>query len=264
MGMKSRTPGSSPPGDSISSSTIHALPATCRRWARFSRRLTATSFSTSLPAAIWRPTERGAERRGCTVGAPAKTWAGQWGRIDRDVFGLYGRNEVQKYSGPGGWNDPDYLSLGYLAGGRKTTLTPDEQYTYMSLWCLTTAPLILSGDIARLDDFTLSLLTNDEVLEVNQDPLGQAARRVAKTGELEVWAKDMEDGRKAVGLFNLDADTRIKTTVTVKWSDLGITGKHLVRDLWRQKDLGTFDRQFSAPVGADGVVLVSLKPQPAP
>ena len=74
----------------------------------------------------------------------------------------------------------------------------------------------------------------------------------------------MEDGRKAVGLFNLDADSRIKTPVCVKWSDLGITGKQLVRDLWRQRDLGTFEGQFSAPVGADGVVLLSLKPQPAP
>jgi alpha-galactosidase len=190
--------------------------------------------------------------------------AGAWARIDRDVFGLYGRNQIQSLSGPGGWNDPDYLSLGYLAGGGKTTLTPNEQYSYMSLWCLVTAPLIFSGDMTRLDDFTLGLLSNDEVIEVDQDPLGQAARRVAKRGELEVWAKDMKDGRKIVGLFNLDADAQTKTPVCVGWSDLGITGKQLVRDLWRQKDLGTFDGQFSAPVGPDGVVLVSLKPQPAP
>ncbi len=187
----------------------------------------------------------------------AEDLAGSWARIVRDVFGLYGRNEVQRYSGPGGWNDPDYLSLGYLVGGAKTTLSPNEQYSYMSLWCLVTAPLIFSGDITRLDEFTLSLLTNDEVLEVNQDPLGKAACRAAKVDDLEVWAKDMEDGRKAVGLFNLG---ETKATVTVKWSDLGVTGKQLVRDLWRQKDLGTFEGQFSAPVGDDGVVLVSLKP----
>ena len=187
--------------------------------------------------------------------------AGAWARIERDVFGLYGRNVLQNYSGPGGWNDPDYLSLGYLAGGAKTPLTPNEQYTYMSLWCLTTAPLILSGDITRLDQFTLSLLTNDEVLEVDQDPLGQAARRVAKTGDLEVWAKDMEDGRKAVGLFNLDADTKLKTAVTVKWSDLGVTGKQVVRDLWRQKDLGTFDRESLRAGGRGRRGLVSLRPE---
>ena len=83
-----------------------------------------------------------------------------------------------------------------------TPLTPNEQYAHVSLWCLVAAPLIFSGDITRLDDFTLSLLTNDEVIEVDQDPLGKAALRVAKAGDLEVWAKDMEDGRKAVGLFN--------------------------------------------------------------
>ena len=164
----------------------------------------------------------------------------------RDVFGLYGRNEVQKYSGPGGWNDPDYLLLGYLAGGAKTPLSPNEQYSYVSLWCLVAAPLIFSGDITRLDEFTLSLLTNDEVLEVDQDPLGKAALRVAKAGDSKsgprTWGRPQ--GRGAV-----QPRRRPKTTVTVKWSDLGITGKQVVRDLWRQKDLGTFEGQFSAPVG---------------
>ncbi len=198
-----------------------------------------------------------------------------WGLVAEDVFGLYGRNEVQRYSGPGGWSDPDYLCLGYVSPHAKTSLSPSEQYSYVSIWCLSAAPLIYSGDITRLDDFTLSLLTNDEVLEVDQDPLGKAALRVAKHGNLEVWAKDMEDGRKVVGLFNIDDDMRTglfnvvggaqnRPAVTVKWSDLGITGKQIVRDLWRQKDLGTFDEQFSAPVEPDGVVLVSLRPASRP
>jgi alpha-galactosidase len=178
-----------------------------------------------------------------------------------DGFHLYGRNKLQKYSGPGAWNDPDYLLLGYLWNGKgavaPTTLSPNEQYAHVSLWCLVTAPLIFSGDITRLDDFTLSLLTNDEVLEVDQDPLGKAALRVAKMGELEVWAKDMQDGRKAVGLFNRG---QCQASVTVKWSDLGIQGNQIARDLWRQQDLGTFDDQFSAPVGRHGVLLLSLRP----
>jgi alpha-galactosidase len=118
-------------------------------------------------------------------------------------------------------------------------------------------------------------LTNDEVLEVDQDPLGKAALRVSKQGPLEVWAKDMEDGRKVVGLFNIDDALRTsllnaagaelsKADVTVRWSDLGLRGKQVVRDLWRQKDLGTFEDQFSASVAADGVVLVSLRPAPRP
>jgi alpha-galactosidase len=183
--------------------------------------------------------------------------------IFRDGFDLYGRNELQKHSGPGAWNDPDYLLLGYLWNGKggtsPTSLSPNEQYTQVSLWCLVTAPLIFSGDMNRLDAFTLSLLSNDEVLEVDQDPLAKAALRVAKAGQGEVWAKAMEDGRKAVGLFNRGSR---EEKVTVKWSDLGITGRQIVRDLWRQKDLGTFDEEFSAPVGRHGVVLVSLRPSP--
>jgi len=181
------------------------------------------------------------------------------------VFDLYGRNELQKYCGPGAWNDPDYILLGFLHNWKTgkiepTRLTPNEQYTHVSLWCLLAAPLILSGDIARLDDFTLGLLCNDEVIEVDQDPLGRSALRLAKRGDLEVWAKDMEDGSKAVGLFNRGEDER---EVTAKWSDLGLAGKQIVRDLWRQKDLGAFDGEFSAPVARHGVVLVRIRPADA-
>ena len=163
----------------------------------------------NFASTAWATCGSGAARRAATVGAPPAIWAATSrtpAAMFRDVFDLYGRNELQKYSGPGSWNDPDYLLLGYLNNWKgkaePTPLTPNEQYTHVSLWCLLAAPLILSGDITRLDDFTLSLLTNDEVIEVDQDPLGKAALRVAKAGELEVWAKDMEDGRKAVGLFN--------------------------------------------------------------
>ena len=181
--------------------------------------------------------------------------------MSHDIFDLYGRNELQKYSGPGAWNDPDYILLGHLntwkGKAEPTRLTPNEQYTHVSLWCLLAAPLILSGDITRLDDFTLSLLSNDEAIEVDQDPLGKAALRVAKAGDLDVWAKDMEDGSKAVGLFNRG---QREAQVTARWADLGVAGKQIVRDVWRQKDLGTFEGQFSAAVGRHGVVLVRLRP----
>src|SRR5208337_4355737 len=103
--------------------------------------------------------------------------------------------------------------------------------------------------------FTLSLLTNDEVIDVDQDPLGKSALRVAKTDDIEVWAKDMEDGSKAVGFFNRGESAAV---VTARWSDVGVTGKQVVRDLWRQEDLGTFEGHFSAPVGRHGVVLVRI------
>ena len=109
--------------------------------------------------------------------------------------------------------------------------------------------------MTQFDDFTLSLLTNDEVLDVSQDPLGQQAGRIAKTGNIEVWAKDLEDGSKAVGLFNRG---EMETIATAKWSDLGLTGKQTVRDLWRQQDIGAFADEFTVSVPRHGVVLVRI------
>jgi len=164
------------------------------------------------------------------------------------------------YAGPGHWNDPDMMIVGYVGWGREpkpTQLTPDEQYTHMSAWCLQSVPLLLGCDLTKLDPFTLSLLTNDEVIEVNQDPLGKQAVIVSKQDSIGILAKDMEDGRKAAGMFNItDSITR---RMVLKWSDLGIKGKWIVRDLWRQKDLGTFEDEFSADVRPHGVVMISLR-----
>jgi alpha-L-fucosidase len=182
----------------------------------------------------------------------------------RDGFDLYASASLHKYGGPGGWNDPDYLLLGNLSNWKgqtaPTPLTPNEQYSHVSLWCLLAAPLIFSGDITRLDDFTLGLLTNDEVIEVDQDPLGKPGRRVAKDGDLEVWAKEMSDGSLAVGLFNRGDGLK---TVTATWKDLGIAGSRRVRDVWRQKDVGAFENSFEAYVGRHGAVLVRMWPAPS-
>jgi alpha-galactosidase len=195
-----------------------------------------------------------------TAGDLGGSFYGIPGALFRDGFDVYSLNELHKYGGPGGWNDPDYLLLGYLSNWKgqtaPTPLTPNEQYTHVSLWCLVAAPLIFSGDITRLDDFTLSLLANDEVIDVDQDPLGKPGRRVAIDGDLEVWAKDLEDGTKAAGLFNRGEDTAI---VTAKWSDLGLKGKRIVRDLWRQQDLGRYEGEFTTNVPRHGVVLVRLR-----
>lgn len=195
-----------------------------------------------------------------TAGDLGGTFEGIATALFRDGFDVYAQRELHKYGGPGGWNDPDYLLLGYLSNWKgqtvPTPLTPNEQYSHVSLWCLVAAPLIFSGDITRLDDFTLSLLTNDEVLEVDQDPLGRPGRRVARVDSLEVWAKDMEDGTKAVGLFNRGDKEAV---VTAKWDDLALRGKQVVRDLWRQKNLGTFEEQFQSAVPRHGVVLVRVQ-----
>jgi alpha-galactosidase len=188
-----------------------------------------------------------------TTGDITDTWSSMAGI----GFGQAGH---EKFAGPGHWNDPDMLVVGYVgwsAKVRPTRLTPSEQYTHISLWCLLCSPLLIGCDMTKLDEFTLNLLTNDEVLDVSQDPLGRQAGRIAKNGDLEIWAKDLEDGSKAVGLFNRGED---QASMTLKWSDLGLTGKHAVRDLWRQQDLGGFADQFQTEVSRHGVVLVKVAP----
>ncbi|MGE5294377.1 MAG: NPCBM/NEW2 domain-containing protein [Solirubrobacterales bacterium] len=165
------------------------------------------------------------------------------------------------YASPGHWNDPDMLVVGLVGWGpslHESRLTPNEQYTHISLWCLLCSPLLIGCDLTRIDEFTMNLLTNDEVLEVNQDPLGKQAARVVQEGSAEVWSKKMEDGSLAVGLFNRD---EVPQTVTAKWSDLGVSGKMRVRDLWRQKDVGSFDSSFGAEIPRHGVMLVRLFPE---
>ena len=164
------------------------------------------------------------------------------------------------FSKPGHWNDPDMLIVGWVGWGPKlhpTKLTPDEQYTHISLWCLLSAPLLIGCDMEKLDAFTLNLLSNDEVLAVDQDTLGKHATQVAGQGDLKVYAKPLDDGSMAVGLFNTSA---AETTITANWSDLKLTGKQTVRDLWRQKDRGVFENKFEATVASHGVVLIRVMP----
>jgi alpha-galactosidase len=171
--------------------------------------------------------------------------------------------DLAKHAGPGHWNDPDMLVIGHLGWGpnpRPTRLTPDEQYTHITLWTLYSSPMLLGCDMTNIDDFTLSLVSNDEVLAVHQDELGKTASRIAQEGMREVWARPLVDGSKAVGLFNRD---EMPMKVTVKWSDLGISGRQTVRDLWRQTDLGTADGEFTAEVPRHGAVLLKIAPADA-
>ena len=223
-----------------------------------------------------------------------------------------------RFSGPGHWNDPDMLVVGTVSLAQamhRTRLTPDEQYTHISLWCLLNAPLLIGCDMQRLDPFTCSLLSNDEVLDINQDSLGKQAVRVAGPafvppapaggrgrrrgttpatdasasapasnpgrnglvysdrsrqaapfppasnpgGNGLVYARPLEDGSLAMGLFNVGpAEEKVVAT----WKDAGLEGKQTVRDLWRQKDLGVFDTEFSATVPPHGVVLLKLSKAP--
>lgn len=166
------------------------------------------------------------------------------------------------YASPGGFNDPDYIIIGTAGNAldieappKPTSLTPDEQYSYMSMWSLMAAPLIFSGDMSRLDPFTLNILCNSEVIDVDQDALGKQAAIIRKTPQEFILAKPLEDGSLAVGLFNL---TEAPASISVSLNDLSRNGTQTVRDLWRQKDIATATLNYSATVRAHGVSLVCL------
>lgn len=177
---------------------------------------------------------------------------------------------------PGNYNDPDMLVVGKLGKAwrekvHESALTPDEQYSHISLWCILSAPLLIGCDMSDIDDFTLSLLTNNEVIAVNQDPLAAPATKLL-TDNGQIWYKKLYDGSYAVGFFQIDPyfilwDQDEAEAIQMKTYDfelalkqLGITGKVSVRDLWRQKDLGEYNGEFRTQVPYHGVSFVKITP----
>lgn len=202
-------------------------------WARDPSRDPVWSWAPAFGCHLW--------RTGGDMGA-------KWKDIERVGFSQMG---LEKWAGPGHWNDPDMLQVG------NGSLSPEENIAHMTLWCLLSAPLIIGCDLTRASPFILSVLGNDEVIAVNQDPLGRQGARVHQDGDAELWSKPLADGDLAVALFNRGA---APVRIAASWKHLGISGKQVVRDLWRQKDLGTFDGQFDSAVPPRGVVLVKISP----
>ena len=150
------------------------------------------------------------------------------------------------------------LVVGHVGWGNPhpSKLKPDEQYLHISLWSLFAAPLLIGCDMEKLDDFTLNLLTNDEVIEINQDPLGKQATCLQTIGELRIYVKELEDGSKAVGFCNFGLE--IAELSYTDFAKLGLSGKYNVRDLWRQKDVDRINTQtenLKIKVPVHGVVL---------
>lgn len=144
----------------------------------------------------------------------------------------FGQAGLEAYAGPGNWNDPDMMVIGEVGWGadqHPTRLTWDEQVTHVTLWVLLASPLMLGCDLTRLDDDTLSLLTNPDVLDVNQDPAGVQASRAWSEGSAEIWARPLTSGALAVGLFNR-GETPLD--ITAPWSLLRLGGTQDVADLW--------------------------------
>jgi alpha-galactosidase len=160
----------------------------------------------------------------------------------------FAQDELAAWAKPGHWNDPDMLEVGN--GG----MTDDEYKTHMSLWSILAAPLLAGNDLRNMQPTILEILTNREVIAVNQDKDGKQGRRVAKSGDQEVWARPLLDGGQAIGLFNRGATP---AKMTVKWTDLGInaTSAH-VRDLWDHRDVIPDATDYSAVVPPHGVVML--------
>ena len=180
---------------------------------------------------------------------------------------IRGQDPLWPYAHPGAWNDADMLIVGVLGIPSKgvgmteyhpSSLTHNEQYTHLSLWSILCSPLLIGCDMTKLDDFTRSLLSNDEVIETNQDELGAQAALVVKNPHANIWAKPMSDGSYVLALSNLDTATLL---LLVDLDALGLKGNWLVRDLWRQKDEGVFGSRYGHEVPGHATHLVRLFPK---
>ncbi|UXX96903.1 carbohydrate-binding protein [Streptomyces sp. AD2-2] len=157
-------------------------------------------------------------------------------------------------AGPGGWNDLDSLDVG---NGAMDGLTKAERQSYATLWAVAKSPLFSGDDLTRLDDYGLSLLTNREVIGVDQSD-APPARPVTPSDAQQVWAAKNPNGTYTVALFNL-ADT--PAAVSANWTTLGFTGKAAVRDLWNHEDLGTYTNKVTEALPAHGSRLFTVTPR---
>jgi len=161
----------------------------------------------------------------------------------------FSQAELAAWAAPGHWNDPDMLEIGN--GG----MTDDEYRTHMSLWSILAAPLLAGNDLRNMTPTILEILTNREVIAVDQDKDGKQGRRIAKSGDQEVWVRPLSGGAQAIGLFNRgDAPAKI----TAKWSDLGLKAHAHARDLWAHSDLKLDGAEYSVTVPAHGVVMLRI------
>jgi len=161
----------------------------------------------------------------------------------------FGQAGLAKFAGPGHWNDPDMLEVG---NGK---MNAEEYRTHMSLWALLAAPLLAGNDLSTMNQETIALLTNREVIAIDQDRLGKQADRARAEGSQEIWARPLADGSKAVGIFNRFDWPQ---TIEISFHELGFKASVKARDIWTAKDLGTLPSSFHARVPGHGVVLLRV------
>jgi alpha-galactosidase len=168
---------------------------------------------------------------------------------------------LRKYSGPGHWNDPDMLEVG------NGNLTPSENRAHFTLWCMLNAPLITGNDLRNMNEQTLKILTDKDVIAINQDPLGIQALRYSSTNGLEVWFKPLSNDAWAVCFLNRNTDPQ---KAAFDWKSEKViddlsnrdakfdTVTYRIRDLWQKTDLGTTKTPLSADVQGHDVLVVRL------
>jgi alpha-galactosidase len=167
-----------------------------------------------------------------------------------DHIGFDQQEKLSEFAAPGHWNDPDMLEIG---NGKMS----DEEYrVHMSLWSMLAAPLLAGNDLREMTPQIKAILTNREVIGVDQDKKGVEGKRIAKVGNTEVWSRSLADGSQAIALFNRGGDA---ANITVKWADLGLSGApKKTRDLWAHADLKATGDAYSAMVPSHGVVMLKL------
>lgn len=161
----------------------------------------------------------------------------------------FGQAGLARFAGPGHWNDPDMLEVGN--GG----MSAEEYRTHMSLWAILAAPLLAGNDLTTMTPETISILTNRDVIAVDQDKAGKQGDRVSAEGPIEIWSRPLADGSKAIGIFNRHPSAM---TTQVDFSKLGFSGPVKAKDLWLAKDLGTISAPYRATIPGHGVLFLRV------
>ena len=171
----------------------------------------------------------------------------------KDILDRQAELNLEQYAGPDHWNDPDMLEVGNRG------LTFAESRAHFSFWCMLSAPLMMGHDLRRMEDDILEVLTNKEVIALDQDPLGKQGYRVIDEEGREVWVKELSDGHWGVCMLNDSPDDK---EMSLKWSEIEALGDktYNVRDLWAKKDLGTTEKDYTGNVVTHDVALFRLTP----
>lgn len=177
-----------------------------------------------------------------TTGDIEDNWAG-WIRI------LDLQNRLKSYAGIGHWNDPDMLEVGN--GG----MTETEYRSHFSLWCMLAAPLMAGNDLRDMSKSTIEILTNKEVIAIDQDILGKQGYKIKDFGNLEIWLKPLKSEDIAICFLNRNIKAK---NINIDWQNLGIKGNYILRDLWKKKNIGNTNKNFIAKIDCHGVILLKL------